>query len=333
MKQKENKVDEKTKKTNASEKSINKTRKSNTKENKTTKEKKDFDIVKVEGYHNLSLYTYVFDYVKNPKAVVIVIHGMQEHAGRYQDFARFLNQNGYIVIMNDLRGHGHTMPSKAKYGFGEKDIFVETLQDELILIEKAKEAYNLPIYLFGHSYGSMISQGLIKSTDIIEKCVLCGTANGSSFIMRLGAVAASVLSIFKKSSSKSGYIEKKCISSYGKKFDDGNWFTRDSGEFQKYKEDELCGGTFPFSFYHSMLTNMRKQNKNIEKIGKKKVFIICGDKDPVGNCGKQIKSLNKLYLKNKIDSKFKIYKDCRHELLNELNKQDVYADVLNFFEN
>lgn len=304
-----------------------------TTQKKVEPETKDFDTIYVDGYNHLRLYTYVFDRVENPKAVVVIVHGMQEHAGRYQDFAKFLNKNGYIVIMNDLRGHGHTMVSKDKYGCGENDIYTECIQDEIILIKKAKEAYNLPIYLFGHSYGSMVSQGIIQNTDVVEKCVLCGTADGSSLIMQAGGVLANIIAPFKKSSSRGGMMEKMCVAGYGKKFDNGNWLTRDEASFAKYKEDELCGGTFPFSFYKSMLSNMRKRNKGIGKIGKKKVFIIGGAKDPVGSCGKQIKSLNKRYLKHNIDSKYKVYPDCRHELLNEINKEEIYNDILDFYEN
>lgn len=299
---------------------------------KTKKVEEPYDVLDVEGYHHLKLYTYVFDKIKNPKAVVLIVHGMQEHAGRYIDFATFLNSHGYIVIANDLRGHGHTAIDK-KYGYGEKDIYQETVQDEIVMLEKIKDAYNLPVYLFGHSYGSMVSQSIIQNTDIVEKCVLCGTANGSSGIMKAGGNLAKFLSIFKGDTTSAGLVEKMSIKNYGKGFENSNWLSRDEEVLKKYKQDEFCGGTFPFGFYKSMLTNMKKVNKGINKIGNKKIFLIAGSKDPVGSCGKQVKKLNKLYLNNNIDSRCKIYPECRHELLNELNKEEVYNDILNFYEN
>ena len=301
---------------------------------KAVKEKKTeiYDVLEVEGYHHLKLHTYVYDKIKNPKAVVLIVHGMMEHAGRYYNFAKFLNDNGYIVVANDLRGHGHSAVDK-KYGVGEKDIYAETVQDEIIILEKLKDAYELPIYLFGHSYGSMLSQAIIQNTDVVEKCVLCGTANGSSGIMKLGGTTAKFLGLFKGENSGGGMIEKMCIKNYGKKFENGNWLTRDEEVFKKYNEDEMCGGSFPFSFYKSMLTNMKKINHGINKIGKKKIFLIAGEKDPVGSNGKQVTNLNKLYLKNNIDSRCKIYPDCRHELINELNKEEIYKDILDFYNN
>ena len=299
---------------------------------KKVRNKENYDILEVEGYHHLKLYTYVYDNVKNAKAIVLIVHGMMEHAGRYKDFAKFLNDNGYIVIANDLRGHGHSAVDK-KFGYGERDIFAESVQDEIIILEKIKDAYELPVYLFGHSYGSMLSQAIIQNTSIVEKCVLCGTANGSSGIMKSGSGLAKFLNFFKNENSGGGFIEKMCIKNYGKKFDNHNWLTRDNAVFEEYCRDEFCGGTFPFSFYKSMLTNMSKMNSGVNRIGRKKIFLIAGALDPVGSKGKQIKSLNNFYLKNNIDSRMKIYDECRHELLNELNKEEVYNDILDFYDN
>ena len=287
--------------------------------------------IKILGFHGLELNTNVYDNVPNAKAVVLVVHGMMEHSGRYDEFAKFLNKNGFFVITTDLRGHGLTAKNKNRRGFGEKDIYTETLQDLQNIIAYINENYNLPIYLFAHSYGSLLSQRLIQIEPLIEKCILCGTTNGSSAIMKLGGMVCSFLSLFKNNSSKSGILEKMCIKSYGKNFKNGNWFTRDEKVFEAYLKDDLCGGTFPFGFYKSMIKNSNKANLGIGKIGHKKLFLIAGDKDPVGANGKHVESLHKTYLKNNVNSKLKIYKDCRHELINELNKEEIFQDIIDFF--
>ena len=318
----------KTKTTSSTKKTASKKTTSKVAEKKADLEPKNLKIL---GFNDLELNTYVYDNVENPKAVVIIIHGMQEHCLRYKNFAQYLNKNGYIAIASDLRGHGHTAISKEYLGYGEKDIFTETLTDQLNIINYANQTYNLPIYLFGHSYGSMLSQVLIQLTPLVEKCVLCGTANGSSGIMKLGNFVVNLLKPFKKETSKGGIIEKLCIKSYGKGFERGNWLTRDEKVFDEYLKDEYCGGSFPFSFYRSMINNMHNANKGIQKIGSKKVFLIAGDNDPVGSKGKQVKQLYKLYLKNNINAKMKLYKGARHELLNETNKDEVYKDVVDFY--
>ena len=295
--------------------------------------KKEPANIKILGFNNLPLNTYVYEKVESPKAVVVIVHGMQEHCLRYKDFAEHLNKNGFIAIASDLRGHGRTAESKEHLGFGEEDIFVETLEDQINIINFAKEAYDLPIYLFGHSYGSMLGQNIIQKTQLVEKCVLCGTMNGGSAIMKLGKIAVNCLSPFKKEYSKGGLLEKMCIKSYGKKFERGNWLTRDEKIFDEYLKDEYCGGSFPFSFYKSLIKNMNKTNKRLEKVGNKKILFIAGDKDPVGANGKQVKKLYKVYLKHNINAKIKIYKDARHELLNEINKDEVYKDIVDFYNN
>ena len=287
--------------------------------------------IKILGYHDLQLNTNIYDEVENPKAVVLILHGMMEHCGRYDNFAKFLNKQGFVAITTDLRGHGLTATSKSRLGFGEEDIYNETLQDLQKMISFINSTYALPLYVFAHSYGSLLCQRLIQIAPSIEKCVLCGTTNGSSAIMKLGGMACKFLSLFKSDSSKGGLLEKMCIKAYGKKFENGNWFSRDESIFAAYLTDEYCGGSFPFGFYRSMILNCNKANSGIKNIGQKKIFLIVGSQDPVGANGKHVKSLHKLYLKNNVNSKLKIYENCRHELLNELNKNEVYEDIVNFF--
>ena len=295
--------------------------------------KKEPKNVQISGFHDLQLNGYVYDNVTNPKAVVVIVHGMQEHCLRYKPFAEFLNANGYAVVTTDLRGHGHTMKNKDEYGKGEQDIFSECVKDQLKVIDYAHSRFNLPVYLFGHSFGSMITQRLVQQSPRIEKAILCGTTNGDSTIFGLGSMMISIMNPFKKKDPRGGLAEKMCVEGYGKKFERGNWLTRDEAVFDAYKADELCGGTFPFSFYRSLVKNMCKVNDGISKIGNKKLFLIAGTKDPVGENGKQVTKLYKIYLKNNIDAKLKLYEGARHELLNETNKEEVYADCLHFFDN
>lgn len=287
--------------------------------------------IKILGFHDLELNTYLYENVENPKAVVIIVHGMQEHCLRYKNFAQFLNKNGFLVITSDLRGHGKTAISKDKLGFGEKDIFNETLQDQLNIISFAKEKYNLPIYLLGHSYGSMLTQNLVQRTSLVEKAVISGTTNGSCLAMKLGNVVATLLTPFKTENSMGGFIEKMCIKSYGRGFERGNWLTKDEKIYDEYLSDEYCGGSFPFSFYKSLFKAMTKANSGINKIGNKKLMLIVGDKDPLSSGGKHVKKLFKIYLHNNVNTKLKIYENDRHELLNETDRVTIYQDIVNFY--
>lgn len=297
----------------------------------TIRQKKPPTELDIEGWHNLLLHAYLFDDVSKPKAIVVIVHGMMEHATRYADFADFLNRNGFLVLATDQRGHGKTMKDKTEYGCGEKDIFAESVRDQNLVIEYAHKTFGLPVFVFGHSYGSMITQFLIQQNKLIKKAVLCGTANGSSLALEFGYYACKMLAPFTNKNKRKSFAEKFVMNRYEKDFDRGNWLTRDEAEFDKYLADEFCGGNFPFAFYRSLLKNMHHANNGINRIGKKKLFLIAGEADPVGSQGKQVRSLYKRYLQNNINAKLKIYPQARHELINETNKEEVYADVLDFY--
>ena len=286
---------------------------------------------RINGYENLQINSYIYDEVKDPKATIIIIHGMQEHAGRYDEFAKFLSDNNYIVIATDLRGHGKTAKDKDSLGLSEGDIYREILADQQCIINYAKETYHLPIYVFGHSYGSLVSQTLIQENNDIEKCVLCGTANGGSALMKAGNAISAILGLFTDRNKRGGLLENMCVGGYGKGYENGNWLSRDEQDMINYQKDEYCGVSFPFSFYRSMINNLVKANKGIDKIGKKKLFLIAGTDDPVGAKGKDVEALYNIYKEKGINAKLKLYKDARHELLNEINKDEVFKDVLDFF--
>lgn len=291
--------------------------------------------IKINGYNNLPLNVYLFDEVKNPRASIIVVHGMQEHAKRYFDFAEFLQKNGFVVLLSDLRGHGFTATSKEDFGKGQgDDIFAEIIEDQKILCEYLKNQYNLPLYLFGHSFGSFVAQKLIQVYPNIKKAVICGTTNGSSAKIFFGKVLAGFLMGIGQKNNHNSLVQKVSLDSYGKKFEDKNWLTRDTKVWEEYKKDELCGVSFPLDFYYSMLKNLNKVNRGIKKLDKNKpIMFICGSDDPVGEYSKQVTRLYKKYKKKGLNASLKIYPQARHELINEINKEEVYNDILNFYNN
>ena len=115
--------------------------------------------LKLKGYNDFELCCYVWDKVEKPTGIIQIIHGMQEHAKRYAEFAKFLNSKGYIVFASDLRGHGQTaLMNNLPFGYSDGDIFMEIVQDQIIITDYLKEKFNLPITIFGHSFGSFITQ-------------------------------------------------------------------------------------------------------------------------------------------------------------------------------
>lgn len=289
--------------------------------------------IKIKGFHDLELNAYLYEPKSEAKAIIQIIHGMQEHGARYNDFANFLMENGYIVLVSDLRGHGSSLLGENKYGYGEADFYNEVVEDQKIIAAYLKDTYNLPLYIFGHSFGSFVTQKLAQVLHIADKFIIAGTTDGDKFLYKLGNSVASLYVSFGKSDDLATSIENLSINSLGKKYENGNWLTRDPKVFEAYKADPLCGRSFPVSFYKSMFSNLTHLNQGIKNIPKTaKLFLIAGTADPVGSCGKYVSSLYNKYAKAGVNVKIKLYPDARHELINETNKDEVYKDILEFYE-
>lgn len=289
--------------------------------------------IKLKGFNNLEIFTRVFDNVKDPKGVVQIIHGMREHSGRYIRFAEMLEKNGYIVIAPDQRGHGRTAKSLDLLGHGENDIYLECVEDHKLISEAIKEKYpNLPLYIFAHSFGSMVAQKYIQDCHLADKVILCGTNNGNNATFKFGLLVSRMQAAFIGGKKPAKMIEKTNKKLYASKFERGNWLTRNEEIYDKYLNDPFCNALFPISFYKSLFSHMTKVNKSIPLIDKDlEIFLIAGDKDPVGDYSKNVLSLTELYKEEGLNAKAKIYKDARHELINETNYKEVDEDILDFF--
>ena len=289
----------------------------------------------IEGHNNFKLVGYIWDKVEKPIGVVQIIHGMQEHALRYDKFAKYLNTQGLIVFASDLRGHGQTaLINNLPFGYSDGDIFMEIVHDQIKITDFLLEKFKLPVSIFGHSFGSFIAQRyMIENGFKIKNVILCGSTYTNSIIYKLGFHTARLCKFFKGKKSPANLIEKMSIKGYGKHFENGNWLTRDNKVWEQYKNDDLCGITFPVNFYYSFFKNARHNYKNLKNIPYfLPILIISGTDDPVA--GKHgIVDLFFTYGKSGKKVFFKSYMGDRHELLNELDKENVYNDASSFILN
>lgn len=291
--------------------------------------------IKIEGYENYELIGYLWEEVEKPIGVVQIIHGMQEHGKRYEDFANYLNRNGYIVFASDLRGHGQTaVLHRSPYGYSDGDIFYEIVQDQIKITEFLYENYKLPISIFAHSFGSFIGQRyIIENGFKIKNIILSGSTYTNDFSFKIGKVFANIFCAFGGRKKTAKTIEKIGIGSYGKKFKFGNWLSRDDSVWEKYKSDSLCGVQLPNSFYKSLFSNGKYNYKKMENIPYYlPIMLISGENDPVGGKHGIIK-LFYAYAKSKKKVFLKVYPGARHELTNEINKEEVYSGAVDFFNN
>ncbi|MEG1255964.1 alpha/beta hydrolase [Clostridium sp.] len=273
-----------------------------------------------------------------PKGIVQVIHGMAEHALRYDKFARELIKEGFIVYADDHRGHGKSAESLSSLGYiSDKDGFHTMVQDqEEINRFIKKENPGLNVFIFGHSMGSFITQRYIEIYgDTVKGVILSGTGGKPSGKNNIGIMLSKIIMGLKGRRSSGKLIDDMAFSSYNDlvenqktKFD---WLTRDDDEVEKYILDPYCGSEFPISFFYDFLKGMKAIHKkeNLRAIPKElKVNILSGDKDPVGEYGKGILSLVETFKElGIVNLSHKLYEGGRHEILNEINKEEVINDV------
>ena len=304
------------------------------KQNKPEKEKKLF----VPSFDESLIYTYTWADVKQPKGVIFIIHGMVEYIGRYDYFAKKCNKAGYIVFGIDLRAHGQTVGDSQKVGQYSGDLFLDCVKDVIFMADMLHKKYKLPLILLGHSYGSFLLQEVVQKYNNYSLAIFSGSANMKGQIsVSAGKVVAGITKIFKGKLAPAKMLYKLSFGAYGKGFEKGNWLTRDYDIFNKYVDDQFCGNICCAQFYVSFFNHLSKLYKksNLNNISKTApMLIVSGQYDPVGGKNhKLVDKLYSLYQKYNLNVTCNIFADCRHEILNEINKDEVIKYILDFCDN
>ena len=291
--------------------------------------------------NEIILKGYIYEPVTEPKAIIQICHGMAEHIDRYDHFMNFLCDKGYIVIGYDQRGHGKTAGSVENCGYMDDSNNIDVLvQDIHKVVRFAKNAYpDKNIYLFGHSMGSFVSQRFVELYDNeINGLILSGSSFNDGFIIKIGNLLASLITKLKGRRHISKLINNLSLGSYNKKFEPAktevDWLSRDEENNIKYINDEYCGMIFSVSYFKDLTSTFSLIAKDLELINDDlPIYIMSGDNDPVGNFGKGTTLLfNKLQDVGIRDLTLKLYKDGRHEMLNEINKEEVYNNIIEWLE-
>lgn len=295
-------------------------------------------------YDNLALscaeYTAEGVTQTNAKGVVQIVHGMCEYKERYEDFIDYLTQNGYIVFAHDHRGHGGSVTANENLGyFGDKK--GEAIVDDAALVtDEIRRLYpGLSVTLFGHSMGSLVVRAYIqKYEEKIDKLIVCGSPSKNS-LAGVGLMLNGVISAFRGKKYRSRLMANASTGGGDDKFPgEGKnaWLTRDKTVVEKYNADEKCNFVFSCNGFSNLLhlvKNAYKKKKYPAKHSDLPIFFMAGADDPV--IGSEKKWLAAQQFLRDVGYKNvtgKSYPKMRHEILNELGKEEVYADALAFIE-
>ena len=278
--------------------------------------------------------------VKNPKTWVHIIHGMSEHAERYDELASELNKEDILVTADDHRGHGETGRSmKSLFHFSDSDGWATIIKDQIDLI--SEQNIGCPLVILGHSLGSYMALNVLQQIEKLKTnvkvsgLILSGSGFESKWLYQINKLIAKIEIFRCGARAPSNILQKLSFESFNDNFSptrtESDWLSRDENQVNKYVEDPLCGGAPStktwFDFMQGMNQIFNKGNLNL--IDKKiPIHFISGDRDPVGKNGKGVVKFKNLLL----DAGFKqvtlkLYPESRHELIKDLDRDKVIADI------
>lgn len=282
---------------------------------------------------------------EDPKAVVQIVHGIAEHAGRYENYAQYLCSRGFAVAAEDHLGHGASAAapdgSDACF-FAEKNGWQTVCTDILALTKTVKARFaGLPYFLLGHSMGSFLSRTImLQHSREFTGLLLSGTGHQNGVTLFFGGLLARLICLFCGPRKKSRLINTLAFAAYNKKFapnrTDFDWVCSDPAEVDRYIADKQCGAMATAGLFLDMLHGLAliKSPKRLRQIRKDlPVYLYSGDRDPVGGMGKGVRKVAALYKAAGLtDVTLTLYKNGRHEMHNEPNKAQVMQAAADWME-
>jgi alpha-beta hydrolase superfamily lysophospholipase len=292
------------------------------------------NVLPTDDGHLLELHNWLPGAGGSPRAVVQLLHGLGEHAGRYQRFAKACNAESFAVIAHNHRGHGPAADCRGH--FADANGWNRVIADVAAVNTAIRLQYpDLPVVLFGHSMGSYIAQSYaMRHPADIDLLVLSGSTFGSRPALRVGHLLAGLLALFGKR-RRSALLDYLGIGAFNRKFrpnrTDNDWLSRDEAEVDRFCADPACGGPYTNRLWFDLTGGLLEITSRtaVSKIPRDlPVLILGGEKDPVG--GKQgLARLADVYrATGHADLTVKVYPGGRHEMLNETNRDEVAADIL-----
>lgn len=294
-----------------------------------------------DGVNTVAGYCYTIPSVK-PRAIVQISHGMCEYVHRYKELAQVLAERGFVVCGNDHLGHGNTSGKEGLDGyFGENDGRYFVLQDLKTMNEIIRKKYpNLPLILLGHSMGSFFARWFAAEYPYaLDALILSGTA-GPNPMAGMGIRLTEWLCEKKGGRYVSEHVNKMAFGNYLKKIENPktpyDWISRDARLVAQYAGDAKCTFVFTASAFHELFCVLRQVSTPewAERINKDMpIWLFSGDMDPVGDYGKGVKKVAELLRDAGVkEVTLTLYEGGRHEMLNEINCQQVYQDIINWLE-
>jgi alpha-beta hydrolase superfamily lysophospholipase len=293
-----------------------------------------------DGVSTVAAYIWRPTHVQ-PRAIIQLSHGMCEYVQRYDAWARRFAEQGFVFCGNDHIGHGQSASDRQNLGFtaerGGAEYIVEDLHTMTALIKAEYEG--LPVVLYGHSMGSFAARAyLTKYGAELAGALISGTA-GFEQPTGLGLRVTHAIAAMRGARYRSPFLTSIAFGSYNKRFkqerDAVSWLTRDVAVRDRYREDPYCTFVFTAAGYDTLFSLLQSVSRKdwAQSVPKElPVLVFAGDMDPVGNYGKGVRKVYERLIAAGCNAKLRLYEDGRHEMHNELNRDEVFADLIAYLE-
>ena len=277
-----------------------------------------------------------------PRAVVQIVHGVAEHMGRYDAFARFLAGHGFAVCGEDHLGHGKTVTDGVYGYFGQKNGWWTVTEDIRQLRQRMGEQFpGVPYFLLGHSMGSFLARTyLIRYPGTVAGAILMGTGQMPPALVAAGRVLAAREARKVGDRHSSPLVNKLAFEAYNQKFAPNrtgyDWLSASTENVDQYLADPLCGGDPTIGLFREMLRGIAciEKQENLKRMNRNTpVLFLSGQDDPVGDMGKGVRRAYRSFRRSGVrDVEIRLYQGLRHEILQETGREKVYADVAHWLE-
>lgn len=304
--------------------------------------KQEFSFLSNDGITQIRAVKYLPD--NKPSAILQISHGMVEFIDRYEGFAKFLNEKGILVVGNDHLGHGESVIDKDHWGYFSKENGYQNVVEDLHTLTRIikREYPGIPYFLLGHSMGSFMARRyLCLHGNELDGAIIMGTGWQDNLTLNIAQSLCKIIAKFKGWQYRSKLITNMALTPYNKKWEPSkthnDWLTKDEEIVNWYIHEPKCTFTFTLNGYYNLFGVIKYiiNKDNLDKMPKDlPVLFVSGSEDPVGNFTKGVKkaydSFKAVGMKN---VSIKFYEFDRHEILNELDKEDVMNDVYYFLIN
>ncbi len=306
---------------------------------KESVKKETFQFLSKDGKTKIHAVKWMPDHGK-VRAIMQISHGMVEYIERYDEFACYLAQRGFLVVGNDHLGHGSSVTQESEWGYFTDKKPSETVVADLYQVTRivSSQYPDCPYFILGHSMGSfLLRRYLTLHSETVTGAVICGTGSQPDVATVFGMFACGLIRMFRGGHHRSSFLTNAAFGKSYAAFDktgaepSKSWLSKNEESVRAYYNDPRCTFMFTVNGYYGLLSTLWyvNQMKYIRKIRKNlPVFFIAGKEDPVGDFGEGVKKVCAQYRQAGIrDVKIKLYENDRHEILQETDREQVFEDV------